>query len=329
MAKTALISRLSETLLMRPTEESVVKQSKDSGVVESGTLYVVATPIGNLDDITARALSILKAVGLIAAEGADHTRQLCAHYGISAKITSLNQHNQKTKSEQLLRILRHGRDIALVTNAGTPGISDPGSYLADAVLKAGLRLSPAPGPSAIISALSVSGLPAEQFVFAGFLPNRSGKRRQQLKDMAEEARTMIFLEAPHRVEVMLKDVLEILGDRTLTIAREMTKIFEEIKRGTVLSVLKDLSAEAPRGEYTIVLEGNRKPDGQSMDDTKLGRILELVFERPHKGMREIALRISEITDIPFRKVYKECLARGKPAWGEEGNGSHKESDSQQ
>lgn len=301
---------------MRPIDESLVKQNKGSHGVEAGTLYVVATPIGNLEDITGRALSVLKGVDLIAAEGTSRTRQLCAHYGISAKITSLNQHNQKTKAEQLLGELRQGCDIALVTNAGTPGISDPGSYLADTVLKAGLRVSPVPGPSAVMSALSVSGLPAEQFVFVGFLPNRSAKRKQQLRELLGETRTVVFLEAPHRVEAMLKDVLEILGDRTLTIAREMTKLFEEVKRGKVTSVLNEISAETPRGEYTIVLEGGQRPLRPAFDDLKLARILELAFEKHPMGMKDIALRVSEIADLPFRKVYKECLARGKTGLGQ-------------
>jgi 16S rRNA (cytidine1402-2'-O)-methyltransferase len=139
----------------------------------------------------------------------------------------------------------------------------------------------------------------------------------------------VFLEAPHRVEDMLKDVLEILGDRVLTIAREMTKIFEEIKRGTVASALRDISAEPPRGEYTIVIEGSQGQAGTRFDDQKLARILELVLEKRPMGMKEIALRVSEITDIPFRKIYRECLALGKPAGGKYGNGNRKESDSQE
>ncbi len=277
----------------------------------TGTLYVVATPIGNLEDITARALSILKQVHTIAAESVSHTRELCTRYGISTRMTGFNQHNQKTKSEDLLRKLMDGLDIALVTNAGTPGISDPGAYLTDRVLKTGIRVVPVPGPSAVISAVSVCGFPAEGFVFAGFLPNRSSKRRQELIKLTREERTLVFLEAPHRVKAMLKDVLEVMGDRTITITREMTKVFEEIKRGTVKSMLQAIEEDAPRGEFTIVLQGAPHISCPPPEESKLLKIIDLVLNDGPMGMKDIAHQLSEITGIPFRTVYRECLAKGR------------------
>ncbi|UCF55853.1 MAG: 16S rRNA (cytidine(1402)-2'-O)-methyltransferase, partial [Deltaproteobacteria bacterium] len=179
----------------------------------SGILYIVSTPIGNLEDITLRALRILKSVDLIAAESVKHSRGLCQHYGIKTRLISYNQHNQQEKGPELIRRLKSGSDIALVTNAGTPGVSDPGSLLINQAMEKNINVSPIPGPSAVIAALSVSGLQAERFLFLGFLPNRSSKRRKELKNLISEHRTMVFFEAPHRLQAMLTDLKEILGDR--------------------------------------------------------------------------------------------------------------------
>jgi 16S rRNA (cytidine1402-2'-O)-methyltransferase len=278
---------------------------------DSPTLYMVATPIGNLEDITIRAVRVLKAVDLITAEGPAHTKELCRHYGIRTRIIALNQHNQRARAEEVLERLEAGGNVAYVSNAGTPGISDPGSYLAERILKAGMRVCPIPGPSAITGAVSVSGLPAEGFLFAGFLPNRAGARRSELMDLAAEKRTLVFLEAPHRVKETLKDMLEVLGDRPLTMAREMTKIYEEVRRGTVSTILQYLRLNEPRGEFTLVVGGGSEEKIEGLDDEKIVNIIELILKRP-VGIKDTALRIAEVFDLPFRKVYRLCLARHKP-----------------
>ena len=215
--------------------DSNKNQSRDSG-----TLYVVSTPIGNLKDITIRALDILNGVDMIAAENATHSKSLCYHYNIQTRLTSYNQHNHKAKGPELIKRIQNGSDIALITNAGTPAISDPGSLLVNLAVENGIRVSPVPGVSAVITALSVSGLKMDRFVFMGFLPNRSGKRKNELKKVAQEARVMVFYEAPRRIVSMLKDILDIFGNRQLILLRELTKVYEEIIRGPVNFILEEL-----------------------------------------------------------------------------------------
>ncbi|MCP4665699.1 MAG: 16S rRNA (cytidine(1402)-2'-O)-methyltransferase [Deltaproteobacteria bacterium] len=277
-----------------------------------GTLYVVATPIGNLEDITLRALRVLKSVDLIAAENVRHTRGLCEHYGIQSRLVGYNQHNQKAKAQSLIQGLESGKDLALVTDAGTPGISDPGAYLINRAALQGIKITPLPGPSAVMSALSVSGLPAEGFVFVGFLPNKPGKRKKTLRELISETRTMVFFEAPHRIHAMLADIMEILGDRRIVMVREMTKIFEEVKSGPVSSILEHLAEERIRGEFTLVLAGadvEKKAPGLS--DAALNRIEELLNSEEEMSVKDIALRISREQGLPYRRVYKECLMRKK------------------
>jgi 16S rRNA (cytidine1402-2'-O)-methyltransferase len=271
----------------------------------SGTLYVVATPIGNLEDITIRALRILKDVHLIAAEEPDHTRRLCNHYGIRAKLTGYNQHNSASKGPQLMEILRAGSDIALVTNAGTPAISDPGSLLINLAHEEGITVSPIPGPSAVITALSACGLKVDRFIFLGFLPNRQGKRRKYLKELLNEQRTMVLYEAPHRVVELLNDLREIFGDRRAAVLRELTKIYEEIKRGSLSDILKGMDEDRVKGEFTIILAGNEQA-GEMPDFDLKQRISELLKEEK-AGAKEIATRLSSELNINYRAVYRECL----------------------
>jgi len=225
-----------------------------------GTLYVVSTPIGNLEDITLRALRILKEVALIAAESRDHTRKLCTRYGIKIPLTSYNSHNQHYKGRVLLEKLQSGLDIALVSDAGTPGLSDPGSRLIREAIDAGIPLVPVPGVSAPLTALCISGLPIHRFVFVGFLSNKKGRRRKELEGLKQECRTMIFFESPHRLIKMLTDVYDILGDRKIALAKEMTKIFEEVKRGAISGILSSLEDKEIRGEYTIIVQGLKERD---------------------------------------------------------------------
>jgi len=278
-----------------------------------GTLYVVSTPIGNLEDITLRALKVLKSVYTIAAENVKHTKRLCERYDIKTKITDYHQHSQNTKTEQLINGLKSGSDLALVTDAGTPGISDPGVYLINRAVKEDIKVRPIPGPSAVVAALSVSGLPTARFVFLGFLSNKTGKRKRQLEKLATEPRTMVFFEAPHRLRAMLSDLREILGDRQVVMLREMTKVFEEVKRGTVSAMLAHFTTEKVRGEFTLVVEGageQQKPQGLSEEVQK--RIGELLAEKK-MSIKDIAILLSSEEEIAYRRVYKECLARRKVA----------------
>jgi 16S rRNA (cytidine1402-2'-O)-methyltransferase len=197
----------------------------------SGTLYLVATPIGNLADITHRALQVLKDVDLIACEDTRHTHKLLQHYGITTKTVSYHEHNEQQRTAQLIAQLKDGSDIAVVSDAGTPSISDPGFRLVRAAIENDVPVVPVPGPSAVISALIAAGLPTDEFFFAGFLPSRSNARRTRLNELRAVPGTLIFYEAPHRLASTLKDAYEILGEREAVVARELTKLHEEIKRG--------------------------------------------------------------------------------------------------
>ena len=221
----------------------------------TGTLYLVSTPIGNLEDITLRALRVLKEVELIAAEDTRRTRRLLRHYQISRPLISYHDHNKEARSPSLLEKLNSGKSLALVSDAGTPGISDPAFYLVRLAIQHGVPVVPVPGPSALISALIVSGLPPDRFAFEGFLPAKSGRRRRKLKALAGEERTILFFESPYRLKRTLEDILEIMGDRRATVARELTKKFEEVTRGTVTQLLEHYGEKKPRGEVVIVLTG--------------------------------------------------------------------------
>ncbi len=276
----------------------------------AGTLHIVATPIGNLEDITLRALKVLKLVDIIAAENVEHTKGLCKHYGIETRVTAYNQHNRKTKAAKLVRQIKSGQDAALVTDAGTPGISDPGVYLVSLAAGTGIVVIPIPGPSAVIAALSVSGMPSEQFLFLGFLPNKSGKRKKSLAGLTSEPRTMVFFEAPHRIRAMLCDLRDVLGDRKMALLREITKVFEDVKRGSVSEALKYLTPEKTRGEFTLVVEGKAEKRGQPLSREVLNRIEDLLSEK-NQSVRNIAECLSNENGISYRQVYKECLARKK------------------
>ncbi len=273
-----------------------------------GTLYVVSTPIGNLEDITLRALKVLKGVDIIAAENVAHTRKLCEHYGIKTKLVSYNQHNQNLKAPELIKRLKSGTNIAIVTDAGTPGISDPGAYLINRANSEGIIVTPIPGPSAVIAALSVSGMPTEKFVFLGFLPNRSGKRKRYLKGLISEKCTMVFFEAPHRVKDTLADLKDVLGDRQMVLVREMTKVFEETKRGPVSVILAGLTRNRPRGEYTLVLAGSKEEESTALRQGVLNRIEKLLQEK-RLSTKDIADLVARDEGLGYRQIYKECLAR--------------------
>lgn len=275
--------------------------------INPGTLYVVSTPIGNLEDVTLRALKILKDVDLIAAENTSQTRGFCSHYNIKTRLISYHQHNQRSRGPELIERLKKGSDIALVTSAGTPSISDPGSLLVNMALGNGIRVSPIPGPSAAIAALSVSGLHVDRFLFLGFLSNKTGKRKKELRDLAHEQRCMVFYEAPHRIKAMLKDMNEVLGDRYVVILRELTKIYEEIKRGTVSLILKELDDHILKGEFTVVLAGAEKKEDEDFVDNKVRDTIKRLLLERKMGVKEVATRLSKEFGLNYRTVYKEGL----------------------
>jgi 16S rRNA (cytidine1402-2'-O)-methyltransferase len=215
----------------------------------------VATPIGNLEDITQRALRTLGEVHAVAAEDTRRTRRLLEHYGLSVPVVSLFEHNERRRVPRLVERLSAGESLALVTDAGSPGVADPGYRLVRAALAAGVRVESVPGPSAPIAALQVSGLPTDAFTFAGFLPPRPAARRRRLEDLSRRRETVVVFEAPHRIEAALRDLEEVWGERPIALARELTKTFEEVLRGTPREVLAALSPERRRGEMVLVLAG--------------------------------------------------------------------------
>jgi 16S rRNA (cytidine1402-2'-O)-methyltransferase len=225
-----------------------------TSVVQPGALYIVSTPIGNLDDITRRAVHVLGAVDLIAAEDTRTTRVLLDHLGIRAHMVSHYSYNEVHRIPQLIDQMKQGRSVAVVTDAGTPGISDPAYGIIRKAVEEGIQVFPIPGASALLSALVVSGLPTDRFVFEGFLPVKKGRRRT-LDRLREEDRTIVLYESPHRLGRTLRDLYETLGDRNAVVARELTKKFEEVVRGTLSALLHAADAKAPRGEYVVMVAG--------------------------------------------------------------------------
>lgn len=223
-----------------------------------GRLFIVSTPIGNLEDITLRALRLLRECELIAAEDTRHTRKLLSHYDIHTPLTGFRQHRQSRQAPAIVEKIRAGSSVALVTDAGTPGVSDPGWYLIDAALEHGIEVIPVPGPSAAVTLLSISGLPTDRFVFEGFLPVKSGRRKRRLEELVDEPRTMLFYESPHRLLKSLEMMSEVFGERPAAVGRELTKLFEEVRRGTLGSILASFSGKKIRGEITVAVAGRGK-----------------------------------------------------------------------
>jgi 16S rRNA (cytidine1402-2'-O)-methyltransferase len=221
----------------------------------AGTLYLVSTPIGNLEDITHRAVRLLGEVELIACEDTRHTQKLLNHYGIKTRTISYHEHNERERAAELLKLIDAGSDVAIVSDAGTPGISDPGFRLARLAIESGARVVPVPGASALITALVASGMPTDEFFFGGFLPSRSGARRTRLSDLGSLPATLIFYEGPHRIAATLKDAYEILGEREAVVARELTKMHEEVVRGRLSELAERfLSPENARGEMVLIID---------------------------------------------------------------------------
>jgi 16S rRNA (cytidine1402-2'-O)-methyltransferase len=271
-----------------------------------GILYIVATPIGNLEDITLRAIRTLKEADVIAAEDTRHTQVLLKHFAINTPLTSFHEHNERAKTAQLVTRLERGESIALVSDAGTPAISDPGYRLVVAAIGAGIRVIPIAGPSALIAALSAAGLPTDGFDFRGFLPARKQERRSKLQELRDGRYTMVFYETPHRLQESLDDVREILGDRRMVLAREVTKLHEEFLRGRISEVIGEVSRRAIRGEMTLVIEGCSDSNAASEE-----ALVDEIDKLKGEGMRikEIAEIIGEKYGYSKREIYR--LALGK------------------
>ncbi|MCV6636753.1 16S rRNA (cytidine(1402)-2'-O)-methyltransferase [Candidatus Albibeggiatoa sp. nov. NOAA] len=272
-----------------------------------GILYVVATPIGNLQDFSPRAQSILKTVDLIAAEDTRHTKGLLNHFAIPTALQSLHEHNEKQIAPQLIQRLQQGENIALVSDAGTPLISDPGHYLVRLAHEAGITISPIPGASALISALSVSGLRADRFRFEGFLPPKSHARQQVLKALVSQSHTLAFYEAPHRIEDSIADMVNIFGEQRIgVLVKELSKVFETVKRGQLGDLLAWLQADAvhQKGEFVIIIEGIDDSIQPEIDAETMQLLDILLQELPLKKAAKLA---SQITGISKNKLYQSML----------------------
>lgn len=284
-------------------------------MVESspGVLYLCATPIGNLEDITLRALRVLREADLVAAEDTRYTRKLLTHYGIKTALTSYHEHNKKKKGETLLRELMSGKKIALVTDAGLPGVSDPGEDIVRLALKQGVAVIPIPGPSAGITALVISGFSTRYFVFEGFLPSRKKDRKKRLELLKTETRTIILYESPHKLTGTLQDLMEKLGpERRMAAARELTKLHEEVIRGTINDLLAYFQSTVPKGEFTLVIEGSPgkidKSLGNAGENTALvehvAYLVSLGVDK-RTAVREVARKLG----IPKKEVYNAVIEK--------------------
>jgi len=273
----------------------------------TGVLYVVATPIGNLQDISERAIATLKGVSRIAAEDTRHSARLLSHYGIDTPMVALHEHNEREITPQLLDRLAAGDDLALISDAGTPLISDPGFCLVRAARAAGFRLVPVPGPAACIAALSVAGLPADHFVFEGFLPARATARRRRLEELRNESRTLVFHESSHRIVECLADMAEILGgDRPAVVARELTKVFETVESGNLAALLVWLQADSnqQKGEFVVLVQGSPAAGDGALDESDRQVLAVLVAELPLKQAVTLA---AKITGLSRNDLYAQAL----------------------
>jgi 16S rRNA (cytidine1402-2'-O)-methyltransferase len=268
------------------------------------TLYVVATPLGNLADLSPRAADCLRQVAIVAAEDTRRTRGLLAHLGAHPQLLSFHAHSGRGRTEALLRMLAEGRDVALVTDAGTPGVSDPGSELVAAARDAGFSVVPLPGASAVTAALSASGLPADRYLFLGFMPRKGAERARLLARACAEEWTVVFFEAPGRLAALLQDLAALAGpDRRVVVARELTKLHEELRAGTVLELGDYYSQEAPKGEVTVLLAGTGEP-APAPDRTEEGRALARQLLDGGATRREAAQRVAAELGLARNEAYR-------------------------
>jgi 16S rRNA (cytidine1402-2'-O)-methyltransferase len=281
-----------------------------------GTLFVVATPIGNLEDITLRALRILREATVIAAEDTRRTARLLARHAIATPTTSLHEHNEASKSSTLLDRLERGDSIALVSDAGTPTISDPGSHLIRSAIEAGIKVEPIPGPSAVTAALAVSGVPTETFTFLGFPPNRSHDRSQWFERLARTCGSVVFFEAPHRIRRTLQDLLTAVGDREVIICREMTKLHEQLVKAPISTILN--RPDVIRGEFTVVLDlgyttdrDRSEPAGQQTTAPDLETEFGHLIEAAQLSRRQAVATLAKKHRLPVNQVYAALEALKK------------------
>ena len=266
-----------------------------------GTLYLVATPIGNLEDMSPRGIRILREAVLIAAEDTRHTKILLGHFDIKTPLTSYYEHNKLTKLDFILEKLSVG-DVALVSDAGTPAINDPGYELVRAALASGFDVRPVPGPSAPISALTVSGLPTDAFLYLGYLPHKSSERHNRLNEVSEQPFTLIFFETPHRIADSLEDIRSTLGNRRICVAREMTKLYEEYWRGDVSGAIEHFGSKEARGEFTLVIEGKTKEESTVWTEEELIQAIKKELEGG-KSAKEISAALAEQSGWNKKEVY--------------------------
>jgi 16S rRNA (cytidine1402-2'-O)-methyltransferase len=280
----------------------------------TGRLFVVATPIGNLADITLRAIRVLGEVDVIAAEDTRTTRKLLSHHGIGTPLVSYHEHNESVRTPDLLARLEGGESVALVSEAGTPSISDPGYRLVDACIDAGVTVEPVPGASAILAAVVVSGLPSDAFVFEGFLPRRGAERRKRLAELASERRTLVLFEAPHRLDATLTDMVELLGgDRRAALCRELTKLHEEVRRQSLSALAEGVGRAPVKGELVLVVEGavEAEPDLDAALDEALARIAA------GASVREATRGVAQERGVPRRALYDRVLEHRRTSGDDE------------
>ncbi len=271
----------------------------------SGTLYVVATPIGNLEDMTHRAVRVLQEVALIAAEDTRHSRKLLDHYAIKTPLISYHEHNEEARAEQLLARLQQGESLALISDAGTPCIADPGYRLVSRCRRAGIAVVAVPGPSALVAALSIAGLPTDAFRFIGFLPAKQQARRRQLQQYAAETQTLACYETPHRLQAALVDIVEICGaERELSIARELTKRHEELFNGTAVAAFEHFSAGRVRGELVLLIAPAPPEEPQGT----VREALQKLRDETDLSWKEIVKQVARQFGVPGSEVYKESLS---------------------
>ncbi len=273
----------------------------------AGTLYIVGTPIGNLEDMTVRAVRILQTVDLIAAEDTRHTGKLLHHFQIKTPQISYHEHNRMIRVPELLAKLQQGLAIALVSDAGMPGISDPGYELVKACADAGFTVVPIPGASAVITALSASGLPSDRFIFEGFLPAKSSARRTHLESLQTESRTIVFYESPHRLRATLQDLADKLGsDRQITLARELTKLHEEFWRGTAAEAIELYTKRDPQGEYTIIVAGAEVVKVVLSESALRSELQTLLDQGVSRS--DASRQLAQQTSLPRRQIYQLALS---------------------
>ncbi|MEH2168101.1 MAG: 16S rRNA (cytidine(1402)-2'-O)-methyltransferase [Nostoc sp.] len=272
-----------------------------------GTLYIVGTPIGNLEDITFRAVRILQTVDIIAAEDTRHTGKLLQHFQVKTPQVSYHEHNRTSRIPELLEHLVNNKAIALVSDAGMPGISDPGYELVKACIEAGIPVVPIPGASAAITALSAAGLPTDRFVFEGFLPAKTQHRQEHLESLQTESRTLIFYESPHRLRDTLQDLAEVWGsDRQIVLGRELTKLYEEFWRGTIAAAIAYYTQREPQGEYTLVVAGIPASQPQLTEEELKAELKQLISQGISRS--QASRQLAKFTSLPRRQLYQLALS---------------------